>query len=251
MAEKGRGMKMRRQSITFDREAPCPGRRRFGHAALSALAVAAATGVGAQGSANRLPLRNLVVEVRQATDSASELQRAGVSGGQVVIGSGGVSGQAGVEWRTARRDEAIGTTQQVLVLNGGVAGVRVAAQTPWQFYQVLMAPQGPVVVPGTAWVESATGFRVRPRWPGGAEPVTVELMAESGGPALAAPSVGGGLPPSAAQGTVLSTLQMPLGEWVTVARSRDDRRADVRGTLSSGSAEQRGERVLQMRVTAP
>lgn len=215
--------------------------------------VAVAAGVAAvplpaAGQALRLPMRNLIVEVRQDVDEAGASQRAGITGGSVVIGNGGVRGQAGVEWRTDHRDQSAGTVQQVLVLNGGQAAVRVAAQTPWQFVQVAWTPQGPRVVPALVWAESATGFRVRPAWPGGQEPVTVEFTAEAAQP-------GGGLPGDragpAAQAVVLTTVQVPLDEWVTVARSLDAQRSEASGVLSSRSAERASARSLQIRVRAP
>jgi hypothetical protein len=136
----------------------------------------------------------------------------------------------------------------VLVLNGGVAGVRLAAQTPWQFVQLAWTAQGVSAWPATVWTETATGFRVTPRWPGADAPVTLELSAEAGAPGG---PVGAAAPAPTKQASVLTTVQIPLGEWVTVARSADGQRVDARGTLSSRSAEQRAERLLQVRVTAP
>jgi hypothetical protein len=201
-----------------------------------------------------LPLRNLVVEVRQTGGEALEARQAGVGGG-VVVGTGGVSAQGGVQWRSDQRGASAAAVQQVLVLNGGQAGVRVAAQTPWQFVQVAWVGGRPSVAPTTLWTESAAGVRVRPRWPGGTEPVTVELSAE--GPlGAAAPSgswggaaTAGG--PNAAQAQVLTTVQVPLGEWVTVARRAQAQRIDERGVLSTGSADRRSDTELQVRVLAP
>jgi hypothetical protein len=213
-----------------------------------AVAGVAAVPLSAVGQAVRLPMRNLIVEVRQDVDEAGTSQRAGITGGGVAIGTGGIGGQAGAEWRTDHRERAAGTVQQVLVLNGGQAGVRVAAQTPWQFVRVAWTPQGPKVVPAVVWAESATGFRVRPVWPGGQEPVTVEFTAEAAQP-------GGGLPGDragpGAQTQTLTTVQVPLDEWVTVARSLDTQRTDTSGVLSSRSAERVSARSLQIRVRAP
>jgi hypothetical protein len=186
-------------------------------------------------------MRNLIVEVRQDLDEAGASRRAGVTGGGVSIGPGGIGAQGGVEWRTEHREQAAGTVQQVLVLNGGQASVRVAAQTPWQFVQVAWTPQGPRVVPAVVWSESTTGFRVRPFWPGGQEPVTVEFTAEAALP-------GGG---PAAQVVALTTVQVPLDEWVTVAHSLDTQRSEASGVLSSRSAERTSARSLQIRVRAP
>jgi hypothetical protein len=192
-----------------------------------------APGAAAAPSAGRLPLRNLLVEVRQSVDDSARERRAGAAG-DVVVGTAGASVQGALEWRSSGRERQLGSVQQVLVLNGGVAGVRLAAQTPWQFVQLAWTPQGISAWPATVWTETATGFRVTPRWPGAGAPVTLELSAEAAGPA-----------------GVLTTAQIPLGEWVTVARGADEQRIDDRGTLSSSSAERRAERLLQVRVTAP
>jgi hypothetical protein len=209
---------------------------------------AAVVPLPAASQALRPPMRNLIVEVRQDLDEAGTSRQAGVTAGGITAGTGGISAQAGVEWRTEHRAQAAGAVQQVLVLNGGQAIVRVAAQTPWQFVQVAWTPQGPRVVPAVVWSESTTGFRVRPVWPGGQEPVTVEFTAEAALP-------GGGLPGDrvgpAAQAVALTTVQVPLDEWVTVARSLDERRSESSGVLSSRSAERTSARLLQIRVRAP
>jgi hypothetical protein len=50
---------------------------------------------------------------------------------------------------------------------------------------------------------------------------------------------------------LLTTLQLPLGEWVTVAGSTtSDSRSD-RGSVYSTQSRTQGESLLQMRVTAP
>ncbi|MBA2723651.1 MAG: hypothetical protein H0U56_12330 [Methylibium sp.] len=222
---------------------------------LAALALLPAASASA---AERLPMRNLLVEVRQGDESQLRASGGGIEQGAVVIGPNGeVSARGGVGFEARGRSDARSTSQQVSVLNGGRAAVRVGASVPLQWLQWAWTPNGPVVVAETGFVETGRGFVVQPRWPGGDAPVTVEVSTEAsdrafgGLPSRHAPD-GQPLPEgSVQQAGVLTTVQLPLGEWVTVARSGDTQRARERGVLSSRDAQRVQGFVLQMRVTAP
>lgn len=199
----------------------------------------------------KLPQRNLLVEVRQGDEASFTVSGAGVGGGEVVIGSDGqVSGRAGVQVESRRRDGASGSTQQVRVLNGGRAGVRLAQAMPLQWWEVVVTPRGPQLVGQTAWAEAARGFAVLPRWPGGEAPVTVEIQAESGSVSPPGALQPLGQPPAAVDSArTLTTVQLPLREWVTIASSAEADSERSRGVLSSREA-QRGRRwVVQLRVS--
>lgn len=222
------------------------------HATLALLAALAA-GVGA---AERLPLRNLLIEIRQGEAGVLEADRA--DGGAVVVArDGSVSARAGVtlESRTLRRDgEAV---QQLRVLNGARGALRVGAQQPLYWVQWAATPDGPVALLGAAWVDTGRSVAVRPRWPGGDAPVTVELMAESaarsggGAPTRYAPD-GQPLPEGTVEHSgVLTTLQLPLGTWTTIAASGEAAQRREHGTLSTGGSAGDRRWVVQMRVTAP
>ncbi len=208
---------------------------------LAGAAVAQTAGAG-------LPMRNLLVELRQTDEASASGQAAGVSGGAVVIGSDGqVSGNVGIGAQARSRDATRDSVQQLRVLNGGQGSMHLGRSTPLQFLHVVWTPHGAQVMPATHWTDTGRGFAVRPRWPGGSAPVTVELSAESG--ALGASTGGAGA--TAHRQTLLTTVQLPLGEWVTIAStdtSASDRRS---GTFGSNDAERRRRQVVQMRVTAP
>jgi len=196
-----------------------------------------------------LPLRNLLVELRQADDVAASGQSTGVSGGAVVIGSDGqVSGNVGIGAHSRSRDASRDTVQQVRVLNGGQASVRLARAVPLQFLHVVWSQQGLQAMPATLWTETGRGFAVRPRWPGGQSPVTVEVSAESG-------STGGGMSggsmSSGERRQLLTTVQLPLGEWVTIASSDESASSRRSGTFGSSDADRSHRQVVQMRVTVP
>lgn len=181
----------------------------------------------------KLPLRNLLVELRWTEAREQSSQQVAGQGGVVVGTAGGVDVQGQVVARAGSRDESDHVQQRLTVLNGGRAGVQLSEQVPLQWLDVAITPRGPVGVLRQGWAESGTRFEVRPQWPGGGAPVTVEVMHGMGGE------------------SAFTTLQLPLGEWVTVAQSAGAQRSEAAGTLSSRQAERRTQRLLQMRVSAP
>jgi len=174
---------------------------------------------GASAQKPSLPMRNLLVEVRQTQDEAGE-QITGVTGGSVTIRSDGtIQGGARASVTTRSRDAAGQAVQQLMVLNGGRGSIRLSQAVPYQFARIVVTPRGIEATPATVWHDSGTGFIVQPRWPGGTQPATVELSAEAGATQL------------------LTTVQLPLGDWVTIARSAAE--SDTSG----------GRFALQMRIS--
>lgn len=199
-----------------------------------------------------LPQRNLRIELRQGDEAELARQGAGASGSVVISSTRTVNAQGGITVHTTRRESVTrgDGLQQVLVLNGGRAGIRLAQMQPLQWYQVMWNERrGATLVPATVMLEAARGFTVQPRWPGGDQPVTVEIAAESTRFDGSASGVQG--QPVREGGTTLTTVQAPLGEWVTIASTVDEQHTSERGNWSS--AEARGSRrsVVQIRVTAP
>jgi hypothetical protein len=193
-----------------------------------------------------LPARNLLVEVRQADQAQGQDHGGGIDGGSVVIRSDGrVQGSAGVTLQSRSQSRNAGVTQQVRVLNGARASVRLAQALPLQWWQVVWTPQGPQALPSTQWAEAVRGFVVQPAWPGGEQPVRVEISTEAG----AAGRVLDGSPTAASR--VLTTVEVPLGQWVTVASSSDAAQSSERGVLSTREARHTQQRVVELRVTAP
>jgi hypothetical protein len=185
------------------------------------------------------PLRNLQVELRWAEAREQRAQQAAAQGGVVVGTAGGVDVHGQVVARSDRRDEHTRLLQRLTVLNGGSAGVRLGESVPLQWLDVALTPQGPVGVLRQDWVETGSSFQLRPQWPGGNTPVTVQLAHESTGGA------------GTQREGVFTTIQLPLGEWVTVAQSGRSERREDSGTLSSRDAERHTQRLLQMRISAP
>lgn len=188
--------------------------------ALGALACAIAPPVRAADSV-ALPPVNLRLEVRQTTEMGSE----------------------GRQFRSTRQ----GTdAQALLILNGARALLRVSETRVIQWYQVGRDSRGGwTVQPSALVVDAGRGVVLQPRWPGGQQPVTLEITAES---TRMAP--GGGAAVAATEGALaMTTVQVPLGEWVTVAAALEQGQRSGGRTWSSGDASQEGRYAVQVRVT--
>ena len=190
------------------------------------------------------PQRNLSVEMRVDDDQAAAARDAQ---GSVRIGSRGGRVDAGgsVVVQSGSSRQATDTVQRVLVLNGGRATLRLAQGVAVDDTEVWWTPWGPGAVVRSQWVELVNGMEVRPQWPGGDAPVTLEIAAQSAGRVTHNPVQS--LPP---QATVLTTVQLPLGEWVEVARVQG-RQASLSDSGGFGAATASRQRSLQVRVSLP
>lgn len=192
------------------------------------------------------PQRNLSVEMRVSDDQADAQRDAQ---GNVTIGSRGgrpnVGGSVTVQSGNSR--QASNSTQRVLVLNGGRAALRLAQGLQVDDAEVWWTPWGPGAAVRSRWVELVNGMEVSPRWPGGDAPVTLEIAAQSAG--RATPHSGQPLPP---QASVFTTVQVPMAEWVEVARVQG-RQSSVPGGAGGGlgAATSSRQRSLQVRVSLP
>jgi hypothetical protein len=267
-------------------------------------------------AAERLPARNLIVELRLA-DAATVTEGAAAAGSISIDSRGHVRGGVGLGSLASTQRAAQGT-QAVRVLNGGQARMQVVqtqalvgAVAAWAGFRPPPSgppgwgrpPWGPPVdrpppwgppgdrppswgpppgdgppswgppggqppgghppgghppggyppggypppaeLPGgavtTTWAELVDGFEVRPRWPGGSAPVTVEV----GATRRAGASPGNAPPPRI---DVFTTVLAPLGEWTELAQVQRGSRA----TVSTGGATVGTQHALQLqlRVTA-
>lgn len=172
------------------------------------------------------PARNLLVSLRIADDDAA-------------LGSAHAPAVAVHSTRSGTSVE-----QSVLVRNGASAAVRLAQAVPFDDLEVVWTPWGPGAALRSRWVELADGLQVRPSWPGGDAPVSVDLAIER---VAAATGTGSGAVP--AQWTVVSTVQVPLGEWINVAQLQQRRSRQAAVTTGGFGASTRSrQRVLQLRV---
>jgi hypothetical protein len=192
-------------------------------------------------------LRNLLVEVRQGDEQQLAGSDVGVRSGSVAAGSGGMRIEAQGGFSAGRRDVQGDVVQRLLVLNGGQGRVAIGSGAPvLEWHQLAWSVNGPVVVGTQRWVDAVRSMSVRPSWPGGEAPVTVELAVETNRSVGAAPATAG-----VHAASVLTTVQLPLAQWVTVARSADTHTERERGVLSQRQSTASRGYVVQMRVSLP
>ena len=191
----------------------------FWHLALSAHAQVA---INSGANTSLLPLRNLLIEVRQVQSEDGQQAGVDVQGGRVTGGlaQGRSSGTA---------------VQQILILNGRPARIAVQTQTPLRLLQSLVRNGQVITTQGTVLIEAGTGFSALPRWEGG-DLVEVELNTQQSLRPLFPPA--GAVNASPAQSNTGSSLLLPVGEWMTVAESEQTQQGQhnsLRGAQLQGS----------------
>ncbi|MDE2397396.1 MAG: hypothetical protein KGM91_18335 [Burkholderiales bacterium] len=145
-------------------------------------------------AAPAVPRVNLLVEWREVNAAAPGAP------GDVVVGTAGGSAPPPGSVTVATGSFAEAPPQQLQVANGASAALRTTrlralGTGEW------VAGNGRAGAVGRTqqWIDAGSGFEVRPSWPGGAAPVTVEVSTRG------------------AHG-VYTRLLAPLGAWVDVAR---------------------------------
>ncbi|MBX9958575.1 MAG: hypothetical protein K2Y15_00440 [Burkholderiaceae bacterium] len=184
----------------------------------------------------QLPLRNLLIEVRQddGRNDSSERVAADVNA-RVQPGRSEVD--VAIE---ARRRESIrsgSAQQQVLVLNGRPTAISLGSSVPLRLRQFIVQNGIRRSVPGTVWVQAGTGFMATPVWEGG-DSVYLELVATQG------------RQPLGPQASTSTTLMLPLDEWTTIADSEDvqDQRQNAAGLGGGGRDTRSSSQSLRVQV---
>jgi type II secretory pathway component GspD/PulD (secretin) len=148
------------------------------------------------------------------------------------------------------------TEQSVRVRNGEKAILKMSKSMPMQWVRSVSAQSAALSASGASasstsgavkndlvWLEAGQSLQVQPRWPGGTQPVSVEITVESA-------SIGqrtGTELPDQSKSELATTVSLPLGQWVTIASSGS---VTQPGTYSS-QAVNASRRLLQVRVLAP
>jgi hypothetical protein len=95
------------------------------------------------------------------------------------------------------------------------------------------------------WMQAGQSMAVQPRWPGGGQPVKLDIDVQSS--SLQAPTGSAELP-SQARSQLATSVSAPLGQWVTVAATGGGRAQP--GSYSSEAAADTRQ-LVQIRVLAP
>jgi hypothetical protein len=195
-----------------------------------------------------LPLRNVLIEVRQVQSNETHNDALESSGALHINNTGDVAVQGQLHARQGQQRQFDSAVQQVLVLNGRSAHIHLGNRTPMRVVQTLVRNGTLIVVPTTLLWETGTGFNAIPRWDG-SNRVELELGAQQASGASAVTGSGADGRPTFQMTT--STLAIALGTWVTVARS-DTQSEGQRGDLSGNTrwnAQANSE--VQVRLTLP
>lgn len=217
--------------------------------------LAACAGLAATAHAQG-PKQNLLVELRWVESELSGTAVAGIRDGSTVVSTGGsVSPRGGVTLSTENREQRQQLFPRLMVLNGSQASFTMTESTPVQWVDVAVDRQQSqrdrvVVVPRQGMAERVRGIVVRPNWPGGRNPVNVEVRASDQSQLPQGGAYGTSLPDAHQRPStdVLSTVQAPLGIWVTIARTGSVGSSASRNTYSTRDAEVQRLRELQLRV---
>lgn len=194
---------------------------------VSMLLAAAALGLLSTRPAQaQLPPRDLVVEMRQIGESNAN---------------------------TARTQPATAplAAQRIQVRNGEKATLTMGQNVPIRFVQAVgggsdaQSGSGGGVSYGMVWMQAGQSMAVQPRWPGGGQPVKVDIDVQSS--SLQAPTGNAELP-SQARSQLATTVSAPLGQWVTVASTGGGQAQP--GSYSSEAATDTRQ-LVQIRVLAP
>ncbi|WP_157900238.1 hypothetical protein [Rhodoferax koreensis] len=137
--------------------------------------------------------------------------------------------------------------QQVQVRNGEKAVLRMGQSLPVKWTQSVSQGgynEGAGVSYGLVWMEAGQGFTVTPRWPGGKQPVSLQIDVTS---ASVDASTGAELP-NQQRSQFSTTVSAPLGQWVTLASTGGEQAQ--KGVYSSRAAAN-VRQLIQVRVSAP
>lgn len=183
-----------------------------------------------------LPLRNLLIEVRQDDGRSNSSERIGA---EVDARTQPGRSEVDVTIEARRRESASSgrALQQVLVLNGRPTAVSLGSSVPLRLRQFIVQNGIRRSVPGTVWVQAGTGFTATPVWEGG-DTVYLELVAMQG------------RQPLGPQASTSTTLLLPLDEWTTIADSEDaqDQRQSTAGLGGGGRDVRSSSQSLRVQV---
>ncbi len=169
----------------------------------------------------QLPLRNLAVELRQISEPDGNT----------------VSTQPATSPLAAQR---------IQVRNGEKATLTMGQSVPIRFVQsVAEGRDGSGVSYGMVWMQAGQSMAVQPRWPGGGQPVRIDIDVQSS--SLQAPTGNAELPRQA-RSQLATSVSAPLGQWVTVAATGEGQ-AQPGSYSSEATADTR--QLVQIRVLAP
>ena len=205
-----------------------------------ALAIPAAAAVAA-GPA--LPALNLVVQMRIVAESSIAPDDAATTTSTLSAPRHGQS--YGTSTLNTQADES----QELRVLNGESASFRWSQSVPFQWTQAATAGAAGAngaragIVNAVTWLQAGQALWVQPRWPGGEQPVRLEVRLDSD-----RIGEGSGDLPATSSRQSGTTLSVPMGRWTTLAVTGSAQTVSSPGTWSTQSSQARERQWIQVRV---
>ncbi len=195
---------------------------------LASLLLAATTWASAQTSA--LPLKNLLIEVRQIRSDANQSQ--------------GIDVTQGMPLHSSSRSREARTLQTSLVLNGRSMRLMSATSAPLRLSQSYLRNGVIVVLPSTVWLEAGTGFTATPRWAGDG---FVELVLDAQQATNSLLNANGVVGQQSSSTQVL----VPLNKWAIIAHSDSAQDGQQTGIGQMRNRQEQGIFSLQVRISLP
>lgn len=183
-------------------------------------------------------MRNLQIEVRQVRDSTQSRNTLGASG-TVRMQPGHSGGQVHIDAQSGQRTESGDVAQRVLVLNGRSANILLGNSVPVRLLHSFVQNGIVRYGSGTVLVTAGSGFAARPLWRGG-NSAELELAAVLSPRSATSPPT---------DSRVVTTLVVPLNEWVTVAQSDEDGTGSRAGLFNNTQSATRSALTVQLRMS--
>ena len=213
---------------------------------LSACCVLALHAAASVAAPPPLPPVNLVVQMRFVSeadiapdDSATTTSTLTAPRHGQVYGTSAMNTQADDESRELR------------VLNGESASFRWSQSVPFQWMHAATAGTTASsggragIVNAVTWLQAGEALRVQPHWPGGDQPVRLEVRLES----ERIDERSDDLPATSSRQSD-TTLSVPMGRWTTLATTGSARPVPGPSAWSTQSAQARDRQWIQVRVIA-
>jgi ubiquitin len=199
----------------------------------------------AQARQTVLPLRNLLVEVRQVGSDAE--QRSSIDAqGRVILQPGRSRGEGVVSIEQGRSQQDRRLEQQALVLNGRSVSFSIGQTVPMRVVQVLAFNGNLHFVPSAILIDRNSGFSALPLWYGDdVAEVEISTMRSPGNSSAQGNSTTQGVRQSKAS----TTLHVQINEWITIAQSEDSSNSSASGILSQSGEQKQSNLRVEMRVT--
>lgn len=198
-------------------------------------AVQAQTAINS-GALGELPLRNLLIEVRQINEDRRSQERLDATA-TVRAQPGNSSAALALGLQATQAERSGSAQQQALVLNGRRTAIVLRNTVGLRVLQSFQHQGRWVTTPGTLWLQAGTGFDAMPRWDGG-DTVELELATLQGRNALAGESA-----------STRTSVMLPLGVWMTVAESEETQDSQQSGPGNSGRSASLSQLQVQVRVS--